>query len=68
MRNGFLQCQLHRGRELSGFEADPSAGGSVNQVHEQITMCVKGQDAGTYKVLYRYEVGIPVLKGAGDDV
>ena len=120
MRNGFLQCRLHRGRELSGFEADPSAGGSVNQVQEQITMCVKDQDAGTsrtegpvteahrvdeinvpekfqstgvgvpkrrwlvdsgatchiiserwlssYKVLYRYEVGIPVLKGAGDDV
>ena len=101
-------------------EADPSAGGSVNQIHEQITMCVKGQNAGTsrterpvtelhrvdeinlsekfqsigvgdpkrrsladsgatchiiserwlssYKVLYPYEVGIPVLKGAGDNV
>ena len=101
-------------------EADPSAGGSVNQIHEQMTMCVKSQNAGTsrterpvteshrvdeinlsekfqsigvgdprrrwlvdsgatchiiserwlssYKVLYRYEVGIPVLKGAGDNV
>ena len=102
-------------------EADPSGGGSVNQIHEQMTMCVKKQNAGTsrteeqpvteahrvdeinlsekfqsigvgdpkrrwlvdsgatchiiserwlssYKVLYRYEVGIPVLKGAGDNV
>ena len=100
-------------------EADPSASGSVKQIHEQITMCVKNQDAGTsrterpvteahrideinlsekfqsigvgdpkrrwlvdsgatchiiserwlssYKVLCRYEVGIPVLKGAGDN-
>ena len=102
-------------------EADPSGGGSVNQIHEQMTMCVKTQNAGTsrtekqpvteahrvdeinlsekfqsigvgapkrrwlvdsgatchiiserwlssYKVLYRYEVGVPVLKGAGDNV
>ena len=28
-------------------EADPSAGGSVNQIHEQMTMCVKSQNAGT---------------------
>ena len=98
-------------------ETDPSAGGSVKQIHEQVTMCVKNHDAGTsrnerpvteseahrvdeitfligvgdpkrrwlvdsgatchiiserwlssYKVLYRYEVGIPVLKGAGDNV
>ena len=93
----------------------------MNQIHEQMTMCVKKQNAGTsrteaqpvteahrvdeinlsekfqsigvgdpkrrwlvdsgatchiiserwlssYKVLYRYEVGIPVLKGAGDNV
>ena len=28
-------------------EADPSGGGSVNQIHEQMTMCVKKQNAGT---------------------
>ena len=28
-------------------EADPSGGGSVNQIHEQMTMCVKTQNAGT---------------------
>ena len=103
-------------------EADPSAGGSVKQIHEQITMCVKEEESGTsrnegpvaemeshrvdeinlfekfqsigvgdprrrwlvdsgatchiiaerwlsnYKIVYRYEVGIPVLKGAGDNV
>ena len=103
-------------------EADPSAGGSVKQIHEQITMCVKECESGTsrnegpvaeneshrvdeinlfekfqsigvgdprrrwlvdsgatchiiaerwlsnYKIVYRYEVGIPVLKGAGDNV
>ena len=103
-------------------EADPSAGGSVKQIHEQITMCVKEDESGTsrnegpvaeneshrvdeinlfekfqsigvgdprrrwlvdsgatchiiaerwlsnYKIVYRYEVGIPVLKGAGDNV
>ena len=103
-------------------EADPSAGGSVKQIHEQITMCVKDCESGTsrnegpvaeneshrvdeinlfekfqsigvgdprrrwlvdsgatchiiaerwlsnYKIVYRYEVGIPVLKGAGDNV
>ena len=103
-------------------EADPSAGGSVKQIHEQITMCVKECESGTsrnegpvaeneshrvdeinlfekfqsigvgdprrrwlvdsgatchiiaerwlsnYKFVYRYEVGIPVLKGAGDNV
>ena len=103
-------------------EADPSAGGSVKQIHEQITMCVKEDGSGTsrnegpvaeseshrvdeinlfekfqsigvgdprrrwlvdsgatchiiaerwlsnYKIVYRYEVGIPVLKGAGDNV
>ena len=103
-------------------EADPSAGGSVKQIHEQITMCVKEGESGTsrnerpvaeneshrvdeinlfekfqsigvgdprrrwlvdsgatchiiaerwlsnYKIVYRYEVGIPVLKGAGDNV
>ena len=103
-------------------EADPSAGGSVKQIHEQITMCVKEDGSGTsrnegpvaeneshrvdeinlfekfqsigvgdprrrwlvdsgatchiiaerwlsnYKIVYHYEVGIPVLKGAGDTV
>ena len=103
-------------------EADPSAGGSVKQIHEQITLCVKEGESGTsrneqpvaeseshrvdeinlfekfqsigvgdprrrwlvdsgatchiiaerwlsnYKMVYRYEVGIPVLKGAGDNV
>ena len=103
-------------------EADPSAGGSVKQIHEQITMCVKDCQSGTsrpeqpvaereshrvdeinlfekfqsigvgdprrrwlvdsgatchivaerwlsnYKIVYCYEVGIPVLKGAGDNV
>ena len=103
-------------------EADPSAGGSVKQIHEQITMCVKEEESRTsrnegpvaeseshrvdeinlfekfqsigvgdprrrwlvdsgatchiiaerwlsnYKIVYRYEVGIPVLKGAGDNV
>ena len=103
-------------------EADPSAGGSVKQIHEQITMCVKEDGSGTsrnegpvaeneshrvdeinlfekfqsigvgdprrrwlvdsgatchiiaerwlsnYKIVYHYEVGIPVLKGAGDNV
>ena len=28
-------------------EADPSAGGSVKQIHEQITMCVKECESGT---------------------
>ena len=28
-------------------EADPSAGGSVKQIHEQITMCVKEEESGT---------------------
>ena len=28
-------------------EADPSAGGSVKQIHEQITMCVKDCESGT---------------------
>ena len=80
-------------------EADPS-GGSVKQIHEQITMCVKEfnlfekfQSIGVgdprrrwlvdseatchiiaerwlsnYKIVCRYEVCIPVLKGAGDTV
>ena len=28
-------------------EADPSAGGSVKQIHEQITMCVRDCQSGT---------------------
>ena len=31
-------------------EPDPSAGGSVKQIHEQITMCVKDQDAGNSRI------------------
>jgi len=31
-------------------EADPSAGGRVKQIHEQITMCVKDQDAGNSRI------------------
>ena len=111
-----------QGEDRPEPEADPSAGGSVKQIHEQITMCVKECESGTsrneqpvveseshrvdeinlsekfqsigvgdprrrwlvdsgatchiiaerwlsnYKIVYRYEVGIPVLKGAGGNV
>ena len=111
-----------QGEDTPELEADPSAGGSVKQIHEQITMCVKDCQSGTsrterpvsesesrrvdeinlsekfqsigvgdprrrwlvdsgatchiiserwlsnYRILFRYEVGIPVLKGAGDNV
>ena len=114
--------QEDQGEDHPEPEADPSAGGSVKQIHEQITMCVKEDESGTsrnegpvaeneshrvdeinlfekfqsigvgdprrrwlvdsgatchiiaerwlsnYKIVYRYEVGIPVLKGAGDNV
>ena len=35
-----------QGKDHPEPEADPSAGGSVKQIHEQITMCVKNHDAG----------------------
>ena len=36
-----------QGEDNPELEADPSAGGSVKQIHEQITMCVKECESGT---------------------
>ena len=36
-----------KGKIPPELEADPSAGGSVKQIHEQITMCVKDCQSGT---------------------
>ena len=36
-----------QGEDQPEPEADPSAGGSVKQIHEQITMCVKDGKSGT---------------------
>ena len=39
--------EKHPDKKPTAPEADPSAGGSVKQIHEQITMCVKEDESGT---------------------